>query len=472
LKNEFEREAVLVWTDEILAVQEIVQELPEDIYIVGGAVRDAYRRAPIHDLDLATSGSGLKVARALANRLGGAFYPLDEERDVGRAIIRMNTPTLQGNLTIDVSRFRVGTLLDDLRDRDFTINAMAVDFKQDALNIVIDPTGGLDDLAAKILRPCSPEALTNDPIRAMRAVRYAISLGMRIKSESSQLIIAAAPGLANVSRERVRDELFKILSLGKPRTALILADLLGVMRAAVPDASPLSAEQKTLMQRTAEQVYQFALAASPNRTDETAARFGLGMFVIALDRFRAPLHAHFSHLWPNDRVHRALMILMVMLGHLSSELVEENAMDLRLSRAEIDRWLGALAGMGLVAGVAKDDVLGAHRFWKATGASGVDAIILHLSRVLCNQDIDLDQDNWLIELERAQWLFHAYFEAYDRIVEPPVLVTGADLMAALKLKQGKIIGELLSAIQEAQVTGEVASPEDALTFARRALGDA
>jgi poly(A) polymerase len=472
LTREFEKPAVLAWTDEVLLVQDALLDLPHEVYVVGGAVRDAWRRGPIHDLDLVTSGSGIQVARALANRLKGAFYPLDDARDVGRAIIPVNTITLQGSLTVDVSGFRrEGGLLEDLRDRDFTINALAVDFRMADLNTVIDPTGGLEDLAAKVLRPCTPEALSSDPIRAMRAVRYAVQLGLRIEPDTARLITAASAGLTQASRERVRDELFKILALAKAQTALMLADHLGIMKAALPDAASLPRDQRTLIQRTSEYLVQFAVAASPSRTDETAARFGLGMFVIALDRFRAQLHAHFSYPWPNERSHRALLVLMVMLGHLSSELVEENAIDLRLSRHEIDRWTGALDALRQVPDVMASDTVQAHRFWKRAGVSGVDAVLLHLAWQLGSYDLDLNQDRWLSELERAQWLLHAWFEAYTSIVEPPALVSGSDLMAALDLKPGRVIGDLLAAIQEAQVRGDVITAEDAVQFARRALGE-
>src|SRR5579871_5072967 len=136
---------VLVWPDVIADLQEVVQE--REVYVVGGAVRDALLRYPIHDLDLAVPSGGISLARRIANQMHGAFVALDADRDVGRAIL--DTP--EGRLLIDVAGFRGDSIDADLRDRDFTINAIAVDLRGD-LNQVIDPLHGVEDLNTRVLR--------------------------------------------------------------------------------------------------------------------------------------------------------------------------------------------------------------------------------------------------------------------------------------------------------------------------------
>src|SRR4051812_14606777 len=112
----------LAWPAILETLQPILSAASEPVYLVGGAVRDAFLKRPIHDLDFATAADGRKLAKVVADKLGGAYYPLDAERGVGRAIVEVDGQ----KFVIDVTRFRGGTLADDLAGRDFTINALAV----------------------------------------------------------------------------------------------------------------------------------------------------------------------------------------------------------------------------------------------------------------------------------------------------------------------------------------------------------
>src|SRR5271165_5097278 len=128
----------LDWPPILLALQPICAANPSPVYLVGGAVRDVLLHRPIHDLDFATAGDGRRLARLISDRLGGAYFPLDPDRGVGRAIVKHGSETY----VIDVARFRGHSLEDDLAGRDFTINALAVPMNGD-LQTVLDPLGGL-----------------------------------------------------------------------------------------------------------------------------------------------------------------------------------------------------------------------------------------------------------------------------------------------------------------------------------------
>src|SRR5690606_38622251 len=106
----------LLWPNFVFDLQDALTDLAEPAYIVGGAVRDALLHRPVKDLDLTTAQDGIRLARRIANQFKGDFYPLDVERDVGRALVE----TRDGRLVIDVACFRGATLQDDLADRDFT----------------------------------------------------------------------------------------------------------------------------------------------------------------------------------------------------------------------------------------------------------------------------------------------------------------------------------------------------------------
>ena len=217
-------ERPLFWSDTVLDLQDFLRDYEHPIYVVGGAVRDAYRHHPINDLDLATPYDAIALGRKIANRFDGDFYVLDAERDVSRVMVDAD----EGVLVIDIARFRGDTLLKDLSDRDFTLNAMAVDLRGD-ISQLIDPLGGESDLLKKILRQCSPQSISDDPVRGLRAVRQSVQLSARIEPETLKDIRANVVNLMETSVERLRDEFFKILMSSEPAKALRIADSIGLL---------------------------------------------------------------------------------------------------------------------------------------------------------------------------------------------------------------------------------------------------
>ncbi len=488
---------ILAWPDVVLDLQDALSELPEPIYIVGGAVRDALLRRPIKDVDMAVPTGGIALARRIANAFHGDVFPLDHERDVGRALI--DTP--DGRLVIDVARFRGDDLEADLRDRDFTMNALAVDLRGD-LNAVIDPTGGLPDLLKKLLRRCHPDAISRDPIRALRAVRQSVQFGCRIEAETISDVRANAPRLSEISVERVRDELFKLLALGRAAAALRVADRLGLLTVIFPELIALhdlkqhrhhahDAWNHTLA--VIDALSDILMTISPQRTDATAAQFNLGMIVMSMDRYRARLQTHFGQVWPDDRSHRALLLLAALLhdigkgmmpphvddqgeprfpGHelAGADAALERVTALRLSSAESDLVV-KLVRYHMGSALWRDELrpVDIYRYWKAMGEAGIDLIMLTLADYLGALGAGYDQQVWLRLIERAQALLHAYYEESEQLVNPPVLVNGGDLIKAFKLRPGPVIGDLLEVIREAQVSGEVHTTEEALRLARQHL---
>jgi len=145
------------------------------IYLVGGAVRDAVRGVEVKDLDFAVAGDALAVGRKIARKLQADFFPLDVERQSARVIVSRPDGS---RVNLDFTALRGDDLKSDLSERDFTINAMAIDPEQS--QALIDPLDGLNDLRHKTLRACSEHALLDDPLRALRGVRLALELGLHM----------------------------------------------------------------------------------------------------------------------------------------------------------------------------------------------------------------------------------------------------------------------------------------------------
>lgn len=471
----------LRWTDTILDLQELLEDQPDGIWVVGGSVRDALLGRPIKDVDIATSGSGLRLARLIANRMNGDFYPLDDERDVGRALVE----TLSGQVVFDVAGLRGPDLLADLTDRDFTFNAMAVDMHGD-LSQLIDPLGGEEDAIARVLRQCSPTSLQHDPLRTLRAVRQSAQLKARIDKTTLATIRMVAPRLREVSPERVRDEFMRLLSLPDVAAALRVADALGLLQLLMPETvglrharltpeAPFDAWAQTLS--SVEMLNALLATISPHRTDETAADFSLGMIVMALDRFRPQLQAHIDAAWADGRPHRALLMLAVLLSYAGGSgdsgvrTAEATAQALRLSNAERARLTTIIRHLPSPASLPDLAPVTLYRFWKAAGEAGVDICLLVLARYLGQSGPYLKQDDWIVFLERIRVLLDAWYMQREQWIDPPTLLDGNDLMETFALKAGPVVGRLLEQIREAQVSGEVVTREDALAFVQRALSN-
>jgi len=464
-----------MWPDIVLELSDwlLDQDDTTAVHVVGGAVRDAYLGYPLKDIDLVVSVGAIKLARRIADSFGGDVYVLDPEREVARVL--MDTPV--GKLNIDVAGYRAPDLLGDLTDRDFTVNAMAVDLRGDT-DKLIDPLDGETDLKGKIIRRCSPNAISHDPIRALRAVRQSIQLNARIEPVTLKDIKAHASELKKTSAERVRDEFFKLLSSAKPWAALRVAGQLKMMDFILPQITLLPHKNWTLALNAVEQAARIFNTISPARTDNTAAAFGLGALVVGVDRFRRPLQDHLTAQWPNDRPHSALLYLALLLRHMTADLAldgrkvaEQYAESLRLSNPERARLEGILtASPNPVTHIDMPlDVLAQHRFWHKLGDAGIDIILLGLADYLAETGVMLQQQLWVKIIERARLLLEAFYERKDTIIAPPALIDGHQLMKALKLKPGPIIREILDMLREQQVMGLIFTQDDALSAARAHL---
>jgi poly(A) polymerase len=482
------RNRPLFWSDTVMELQDALLELDlPPLYIIGGAVRDAYLHRPVKDLDLTTpQGHGIAVARQIANLLNGDVFVMDRERDVARVFARIK----DGKLMLDVAGYRGADLLTDLQGRDFTINAMAVDMRGD-LNHLIDPLNGEQDADQKLLRRCAPDSIATDPIRGLRAVRQSVQLTMHIESETLKDIRAHAHRLMETSPERVRDELVNLLNLDRVGAALRVADTIGLLAHIFPELTPLhgltqspphvfEVWQHTLM--TIEKLAQILLAISYRRTDSTAAVFDMGMMAMQFDRYRSAWNTIVEATYANERPHRAVLIMAALLHNAgkgistdyitqSLKIADERAEALRLSNPEKKRLLTAIQHYRRVRDTPEFTLLEQHRFWHQLGEAGHDVILLALADYLGTVGTEIVQHDWLMLVDRSRTLLSAYHDLHEAIVKPPTLLNGNDLMTQLNLPASPIIGRLLEAIREAQVTGEVKTIEDALALARQMVDE-
>ena len=230
-----------------------------DAYAVGGVVRDHLLQRPCTDIDVVCVGRqeggevhiGIQLAHAASEALGGSHVSVF--KNFGTASFRYTADGREYELEFVGARresysrdsrkpiVENGTLEDDQRRRDFTVNALAVCLNNDRLGELIDPFGGIRDLDAGILRtPLDPDiTFSDDPLRMMRAVRFAAQLGFRIADDTFEAIGRNAKRIEIVSAERITTELNKIMASANPSLGLKLMQKCGLMQLVMPEISAL-----------------------------------------------------------------------------------------------------------------------------------------------------------------------------------------------------------------------------------------
>lgn len=470
---------------------------PGQVWLVGGAVRDALLGRETQDLDFAVRRAARSLAREVADALQGAYYSLDDVRDVGRVLWRQQHGQ---RWMLDFSALRGRAIEEDLQDRDFTVNAMAVDLH--APQQLIDPLGGRQDLRRKVLRACQEGAFERDPLRTLRAVRFALALELRLDPGTLRPLRLAVPLIKGVSAERRRDELFRILSLPRPASALRLMDRLGLLAILFPELEPLRGlEQPPPHSYDA---FHHTLAVVDRLTDllgvlaaqydeESVADLTLAEVSLRLGRFRDAIIRELGRCLADERSLRQLLTLAAIyhdvgkaetwkrengrirfIGHerVGASAMRKRAGALALSRAEI-RWLSLVVEHHMrpahLSHVERISRRAAYRFFRDAGEGALGAILLSLADILGKSDPPVQQDMWRKRVEAARQLLLAGLEGALGPLNPRPLLRGDELARELGVEPGPQIGVLLEQLVEAQAAGEVKTRQEALQYLRDLL---
>ncbi|MDE6135349.1 MAG: HD domain-containing protein [Muribaculaceae bacterium] len=225
-------------------VGKVADAMDRECYVVGGYVRDLIIGRHSKDIDFVTVGSGIELAEALAAELGKGTH-LSVFRNYGTAQVKRGELELEfvGARRESYSRdsrnpiVEDGTLDDDLARRDFTINAMAISVNSDTFGEVIDCFDGLYDIADRIIRtPLDPDiTFSDDPLRMMRAIRFATQLQFDIHPDTFDAIRRNASRIEIITAERIKDELFKIMASPKPSIGWNLLADCGLLKLILPE---------------------------------------------------------------------------------------------------------------------------------------------------------------------------------------------------------------------------------------------
>ena len=234
------------------AVGKVSDASSERAFVIGGFVRDLVLGRPCKDIDIVTEGSGIKLAKAAAKELG--IKQVSVFKSFGTAMFKCGEFEVEfvGARKESYSRgsrkpiVEDGTLEDDQNRRDFTINAMALSLSKNSFGDLVDPFDGLRDLDLGIIRtPLDPDVTySDDPLRMMRAIRFATQLDFAIETESLQSITRNASRLEIISMERVHTELNKVILSDKPSIGFKLLLKTGLLDMFFPEMVALKGVEK------------------------------------------------------------------------------------------------------------------------------------------------------------------------------------------------------------------------------------
>ena len=233
-------------------ISETIEEIGQPAFVIGGYVRDIFLERPSKDIDIVTIGSGIVLARKVADKLGvkkvsvfknfGTAMFVYKEWEVEFVGARKESYQRDSRKPIVEN----GTLEDDQNRRDFTINALAIDLSKEKYGKLVDPFNGMQDIQKKrIVTPLEPEiTFSDDPLRMLRAIRFSAQLGFNIDKKTLAAIKKQANRIEIVSPERIVDELNKIILSDKPSVGFKLLFETGLLAYIFPEMVKLSGVEK------------------------------------------------------------------------------------------------------------------------------------------------------------------------------------------------------------------------------------
>ena len=446
-----------------------------EAWLVGGAVRDELLGRPTEDYDLAVVGDPKRAARVLARATGGTSFPLSEAFGAWRVVGREGWH-------VDVVALRDGDLGRDLRARDFTINARARPLTGGE---IVDPTGGRGDLAAGRVRMTSEAALQDDPLRALRAIRFAVELSLTLEPTTAEAVRRVAPRTGTVAAERVFAELRRVVCAPESSSGLRLMSEHGLTHAVLPELEALRGVTQSVFHHVDVHDHTMEVLDAVTVLERDPAAVGLGRHaeqVVAIlgepladdltrgqaMRFAALLHDAAKpatrDVTPEGRV--------TFIGHdrQGAALAVTVLRRLKVAQKLID-YVSRLTRDHLRLGYMVHDLpltrRAAWRYLEETAPYEADTTIFTAADRLATRG------------RNAGPAIAAHLGLVDDMLEhclarrvagrPSPLVRGDELMGSLGLSPGPQLGRILAQLAEDAYAGEVTSADDALRRARELL---
>lgn len=450
------------------------------LYLVGGTIRDLLLGRPVSDLDIVVPEKAMAVARHFARLAGGAFVPLDWESETARVVVT--------NDVFDFSTMKGETIEDDLSKRDFTINSLAVEIETSDrfAEKLIDPFSGFHDLHAKRLVPCSDTIFLDDPLRILRAYRLVVTLGLTMVEELPRLIKRDCAKLSRTSSERIRDELFLILSCSETEKVIHQMDVAGILAILFPEIDP--------MKKTGQDRYHHLDVWGHSLLALTSLEHVMNNLPEYFDQYSPQATAYLQHHLVQGRPVKALVKLATLFhdvgkpetylkdeqgkihfyGHakVGGSRIGKIAKRLRLSRREI-YFLEKLVSNHMhphhLLAVETPSLRSVGRFFRKHGEQFWALFCIYYADFLAKKGPESKKTGLTQVRDNLMCILSSYYEQIKPKEISKPLVTGRDLIEKLGLTPGPPFKEILEKVHEAYVEGRIQGKEEALELVKRLL---
>lgn len=433
-------------------IDRIARELESSLYLVGGTIRDHLIGRPCTDYDF-TSSQAPEIARAWAKKVQRTLVALDETP--GRETYRV---VLHSGLLFDFTTLQGDSIEDDLSRRDFTINAMAVplaDFIDEKPNF-INPLNGKDDLNNKIIRVVSDRAFEEDPLRLLRAFRFASTLRFEIEPQTLDQIKTQKIKLNQVARERIAYEL--LILLGAPQSQIDLMEQTGLLDVLFPGIAKLKTNPGT----------QPGVTLWDNARNIFVELEGI---LIKPEHFLEP-HAQWIKGYISKNNHYALLKWSALIRPLTANPAfdtTEYLKEFRLSNSAIQFVYRTLKFSEIVlsethsagGGFKKDSTI--YQFIHRSGNELISSLLSAFAVRLGNQE---DIKYFIPLINR---ILDFYIEKYQPAQSRPALLTGDVLISKFQMTPSPRFRSILEKVEEARVLGIIQTSEEAEQLAKELI---
>ncbi|RLJ69772.1 poly(A) polymerase [Hydrogenivirga caldilitoris] len=480
---------------------DVAKVLPREDYcfIVGGWVRDRILGEPVGeniDVDFLVTCDPVRVAQEFANRTGGHFFVFEKKgilikRPVVASVV-IHLPPYR--YRFDFSQVKgkdlEKALEEDLRERDFTANAIAVNL-DDVLSIgakqtiVFDPTEGIKDLENGLLRPISEENLKRDPVRILRGFRLSIEKELELTEDFYTFVDKNKSLILKAPAERITHELFKIVKHPKGSKVIRRLYEVGLLEIVIPEFSKLKRvkdqgehhlyplDEHTL--RILEEVERVTEERTKYLSVELLGDFGcrrfLGEFTdVELLKWGALLHDIGK---PDTFEIKEGKVTFYNHDKVGEEIVKKIGGKLKWGE-QATRFIGKLVRYHLRPFYLRESFLkgelkrrGMANFWKECGDIAPHLFLLSIADAFASGDSQEDIKALLETISELESFKRN--ELKEIRIEP--LLNGREIMAILNISQGKMVGELKKRLEEAQIEGKVRTREEAIEFIKGAYQD-